>query len=166
MGLLRRLRRQSSPQAGLHRWRLAGDDIDHRRGTGGYLTGRQDVSHLEVREMDHKLMLDLYSIADKKVTYQDIDPRATWPLAFAPDGKSVVYAIRDKGVGNLWMQPLDGSPRPSVHAFRFGRNRKISVLQRRDKNRHRTRPPRIRCRFTPRHDPLRTDIKTDCCGSA
>ncbi|MGC2466515.1 MAG: protein kinase [Candidatus Acidiferrum sp.] len=83
--------------------------------------GQVDISpdgktlvYFEVREMDHKLMLDLYSIADKKVTYHDIDPRATWPLAFAPDGKSVVYAIRDKGVGNLWTQLLDGSP---AHPF-------------------------------------------------
>ena len=30
-------------------------------------------------------------------------------MAFAPDGKSIVYAIRDKGVSNLWLQPLDGS---------------------------------------------------------
>jgi serine/threonine protein kinase len=67
------------------------------------------LAYFEVREMDHKLILDLYSLDDKKVTYHDIDSRATWPLAFAPDGKSVVYAVRDKGVSNLWMQPLDGS---------------------------------------------------------
>jgi serine/threonine protein kinase len=64
---------------------------------------------LEVREMDHRLVLDFYSIDDKKVTYRDIDPRASWPLRFAPDGKSVVYGVLEKGVGNLWMQPLDGS---------------------------------------------------------
>jgi eukaryotic-like serine/threonine-protein kinase len=29
---------------------------------------------------------------------------------FSPDGKEVVYDITDKGVGNLWIQPLDGSP--------------------------------------------------------
>jgi len=29
---------------------------------------------------------------------------------FAPDGKTIVYAIRVSGVDNLWMQPLDGSP--------------------------------------------------------
>ena len=28
---------------------------------------------------------------------------------FTPDGKSVVYVIKDHGVGNLWIQPLDGS---------------------------------------------------------
>ncbi|MGC1618746.1 MAG: protein kinase [Candidatus Acidiferrum sp.] len=78
--------------------------------------GQVDISpdgktlvYFEVRELDHKLMLDLYSLEDKKVTYHDIDSRATWPVAFAPDGKSVVYAVRDKGVSNLWMQPLDGS---------------------------------------------------------
>lgn len=78
--------------------------------------GQVDVSpdgkrlvYFEVRELDHKLMLDTYSLEDKKIAYHDIDSRATWPLAFAPDGKSVVYAVRDKGVSNLWMQPLDGS---------------------------------------------------------
>ncbi|MGC1415693.1 MAG: DUF5050 domain-containing protein, partial [Candidatus Acidiferrum sp.] len=78
--------------------------------------GQVDISpdgktlvYFEVRELDHKLMLDTYSLDDKKVAYHDIDSRATWPVAFAPDGKSVVYAIRDKGVSNLWMQPLDGS---------------------------------------------------------
>jgi serine/threonine protein kinase len=64
---------------------------------------------LEVRELDHKLVLDLYSIDDKKMAYHDLDPRASWPLKFAPDGKSVVYTVHEKGVGNLWMQPLDGS---------------------------------------------------------
>jgi eukaryotic-like serine/threonine-protein kinase len=70
--------------------------------------GKTIVS-FEVRELDHKLVLDLYSVDDKKVTYHDIDPRASSPLAFARDGKSVVYAVREKGIGNLWMQPLDGS---------------------------------------------------------
>ena len=29
---------------------------------------------------------------------------------FTPDGKSVVYAIRENGVSNLWQQPIDGGP--------------------------------------------------------
>jgi serine/threonine protein kinase/Tol biopolymer transport system component len=71
---------------------------------------------LEVRELDHKLVLDTYSIDEKKVTYHNVDPRASSPLKFAPDGKSVVYAVREKGVSNLWMQPLDGSaPRQLTH---------------------------------------------------
>ena len=33
-----------------------------------------------------------------------------------PDGKSVVFVVRDKGVDNLWAQPLDGSAsKPLTH---------------------------------------------------
>ena len=85
---------------------------------------------LEVRELDHKLVLDLYSIDDKKMAYHDLDPRASWPLKFAPDGKSVVYTVHEKGVGNLWVQPLDGSaPHQFTHftseridKFRFSKD--------------------------------------------
>jgi eukaryotic-like serine/threonine-protein kinase len=31
-------------------------------------------------------------------------------LTFAPDGKSLAYIIRDQGVDNIFIQPLDGSP--------------------------------------------------------
>ncbi len=74
----------------------------------------KSLAYFEVRELDHKLMLDIYSLDEKKVVYHNIDSRATWPLAFSPDNKSIVYAVRDKGIGNLWMQPLDGSP---THLF-------------------------------------------------
>jgi eukaryotic-like serine/threonine-protein kinase len=40
----------------------------------------------------------------------EYDPRHSGELRFSPDGKAVVYPIRDKGVDNLWLQPLDGSP--------------------------------------------------------
>jgi serine/threonine protein kinase len=69
----------------------------------------QFVSTLDVRELDHKLVLNIYSMAEKKTTYQNIDPRASNPLKFASDGKGVVYRVREKGVDNLWLQPLDGS---------------------------------------------------------
>ena len=36
------------------------------------------------------------------------DPRAVSPPGFTPDGKALVYVIRENGVDNLWMQPLDG----------------------------------------------------------
>jgi len=65
---------------------------------------------LDVRELDHKLMLKSVSTADKKSWYHDIDRRASGPYRFTADGKSVVYNVREKGVDNLWIQPLDGSP--------------------------------------------------------
>ncbi|MFZ0733705.1 MAG: protein kinase [Candidatus Sulfotelmatobacter sp.] len=45
----------------------------------------------------------------------DADPRISGNLGFTgglrmtPDGKAVAYAITDKGVDNIWVQPLDGS---------------------------------------------------------
>jgi Tol biopolymer transport system component len=38
----------------------------------------------------------------------DYDPRHTGFLRFSPDGKGIVYPVRDKGVDNLYVQPLDG----------------------------------------------------------
>ncbi len=40
----------------------------------------------------------------------EYDPRHRGQVRFSPDGKGVVYPIREKGVDNLWLQPLDGRP--------------------------------------------------------
>jgi len=85
------------------------------------------AASLEVRELDHKLMLRMDSTEGRHMMYHDIDQRALTGggLSFAPDGKSVVYVVRDKGVDNLWAQPLDGSAsKPLTHftanrIFRF-----------------------------------------------
>ena len=68
------------------------------------------LATLDVRELDHKLMLKLVSTADKKSWYHDIDARASGPYRFTADGKGLVYNVRAKGVDNLWLQPLDSSP--------------------------------------------------------
>ena len=67
------------------------------------------VAALDIRELDHKQVLNVFSIADRKTTYHNIDQRASDPISFAPDGKAVVYSARERGVDNLWLQPLDGS---------------------------------------------------------
>jgi serine/threonine protein kinase len=40
----------------------------------------------------------------------EYDPRHQGQLRFSPDGKGIVYPIREKGVDNLWLQPQDGGP--------------------------------------------------------
>jgi len=40
----------------------------------------------------------------------EYDPRHEGQLRFSPDGKGIVYPVREKGVDNLWLQPLDGGP--------------------------------------------------------
>jgi serine/threonine protein kinase/Tol biopolymer transport system component len=71
----------------------------------------------EVRELDHRLVLTVYSIEDNKTSYHELDQRASPPLAFTPDPKAVVYLVREKGVDNLWEQPLDGSPARQLTHF-------------------------------------------------
>jgi hypothetical protein len=66
------------------------------------------VALLDVRELDHKLVLNIFEIADKKLTYHNIDMRASQPISFSPDGKSIVYTVRENGTDNLWEQPLSG----------------------------------------------------------
>jgi serine/threonine protein kinase len=47
----------------------------------------------------------------------EFDPRHVGLLRFSPDGKGVVYPIREKGVDNLWLQPLDGGPGRQITSF-------------------------------------------------
>ena len=44
-------------------------------------------------------------------------PRHVGRLRFNPDGKGFVYPVRDKGVDNLYLQPLDGSPARQLTNF-------------------------------------------------
>jgi serine/threonine protein kinase/Tol biopolymer transport system component len=38
-------------------------------------------------------------------------------MSFTPDGRSVAYIVRDKGVDNVWTQPLDGSAGRQITNF-------------------------------------------------
>jgi serine/threonine protein kinase len=75
------------------------------------------VATFEVREADHTVMLVLYSLADGKKSAFEFDPRGLPSLAFLPSGIAVVYAVREKGVDNLWIQPVDGTPRRQLTHF-------------------------------------------------
>jgi Tol biopolymer transport system component len=53
--------------------------------------------------------ISLISLTSGQITRTfDYDPRHNGTLQFSPDGKGIVYPIRDKGADNLWLQPLDG----------------------------------------------------------
>ena len=48
------------------------------------------------------------------------DPRVSGSVAFTPDGKAVAYPIRENGVSNVWVQPLDGSRGHQITHFKTG----------------------------------------------
>ena len=47
--------------------------------------------------------------------------RRTIGLQFTHDGKSVIYAMRENGVDNVWMQPVDGSAGHQITDFKSER---------------------------------------------
>jgi serine/threonine protein kinase/Tol biopolymer transport system component len=75
------------------------------------------VVTFEVRESDHTPTIVSYSLEDGKKRSVDFDPRGLSGFGFMPSGKAVAYAVREKGVDNLWMQPLDGSVRRQLTHF-------------------------------------------------
>ena len=75
------------------------------------------VATFEVREADHTVILVLYSLVDGKKSVFEFDQRGLPGLAFLLSGKAVTYVVREKGVDNLWIQPLDGTPRRQLTHF-------------------------------------------------
>jgi len=47
----------------------------------------------------------------------EYDVRHNGRPSFSPDGKGIVYPIREKGVDNLWLQPLDGGAGRQLTTF-------------------------------------------------
>jgi Tol biopolymer transport system component len=47
----------------------------------------------------------------------DADPRISSGSQFAPDGKGIAYPIRNNGVDNIWIHPLDGTPGHQITNF-------------------------------------------------
>jgi eukaryotic-like serine/threonine-protein kinase len=61
------------------------------------------------------MLLDLES--KKTLRVIEYDPRHAGRLRFSPDGKMIVYAIRDHGVDNLWGYPVNGGPGKQLTNF-------------------------------------------------
>jgi eukaryotic-like serine/threonine-protein kinase len=73
------------------------------------LTGSQEVG-VKIA------VFDLGSLGSPRM----LDASHYWgSLQFTPDGRSLAYAIRENGVGNVWVQPLiDGSPAHPITDFK------------------------------------------------
>jgi eukaryotic-like serine/threonine-protein kinase len=75
-----------------------------------------EVVDAQTQHGEEKLaLLELGSSAPRLL---QVDKRVTGGgLNYTPDGKGIAYPIRENGVDNIWIQPLDGSPGRQITNF-------------------------------------------------
>src|SRR5712691_8046557 len=75
--------------------------------------------HPETQSWKPKVALvSLGSGAEPSLRLLNADQRISGGVKFTADGKAVAYPIREKGVDNLWVQPLDDSPGRQITNFK------------------------------------------------
>jgi hypothetical protein len=103
---------ENSENQALKRIPLAGGSVEtiSDEPSDGYVLSPDGkfTAQLDVREIDHKLVLNVFDLENRKMTYRDIDQHASDPISFSTDGKAILYKVRHRGVDNIWLQPLNG----------------------------------------------------------
>ena len=102
--------------------------------------GKEIVS-FELRELDHKLMLRVDNVETHQMAYSDMDQRALAQakLAYAPDGKGVVYRGSRKGRGQPVAATAGRQGPPPTHPLQERQDLPFCVFAGRLTNRHRIR---------------------------
>jgi Tol biopolymer transport system component len=72
--------------------------------------GRTIASVAPFANAQRVVLVQVDSNSQAKPRLLNADRRATGGIQFTPDGTAVAYVIEDRGVDNIWIQPLDGSP--------------------------------------------------------
>ena len=60
-------------------------------------------------------LLDLATLTSPRLL--DVNPRISSGVQFTSQGKAVAYGVREHGVDNIWVQPIDGSPSHQITKF-------------------------------------------------
>jgi eukaryotic-like serine/threonine-protein kinase len=60
-------------------------------------------------------LLDLTTLTAPRLL--EVNPHISAGPQFTPDGKAVAYPVRENGVDNIWIQPLDGSAGRQITKF-------------------------------------------------
>ena len=75
-----------------------------------------EITNLETQNGTPKLaLLNLETMKDPR--FMDANPHISAGPQFTMDGKAVAHPIRENGVDNIWIQPLDGSPGHPITKF-------------------------------------------------
>jgi eukaryotic-like serine/threonine-protein kinase len=92
----------------------------------------EDQVSVETRSTRQRIeLLNLEEKPKPSVRFVDLDPHANYVFNFAgppgnssfhftSDGKALAFPVEEKGVGNLWTQPLDGSKGRRITDFKSG----------------------------------------------
>ncbi len=60
-------------------------------------------------------LLDLATLKPPRLL--DANPHVSGGVKFTPDGKAVAHPVRENGVDNIWLQPIDASPGRPITKF-------------------------------------------------
>jgi eukaryotic-like serine/threonine-protein kinase len=75
-----------------------------------------ELVNLETQNGVPKLaLLNLETLKDPRLL--DANPQISAGPQFTPDGKAVAHPVRENGVDNIWIQPIDGSPGRQITKF-------------------------------------------------
>jgi len=89
-----------------------------------------DQTSPETRTASQKIeLLNLENKAEQSVRFINLDPQANFvfnftgppgngTFHFTPDGRALAFPIEEKGVDNIWIQPLDGTHGQRITDFR------------------------------------------------
>jgi eukaryotic-like serine/threonine-protein kinase len=104
---------------------LPGTPIPHSIIASSYLDLSPDgksvaflIESVEANPVHKLVVLPLDAGPQPSVLLLDPHPAVSDGPRFTPDGKAFVYPITQNGVGNLWLQPLDGSPGHQITNFK------------------------------------------------
>ncbi len=86
-------------------------DISPDGATAAFVTVDHAAGHKE------RIMLVSTDTGQTRRMLEFQRPIITNIIHFSRDGKSVIYTVRDRGVDNLWEQPLDGSAGKQITSF-------------------------------------------------
>ena len=89
---------------------------------GSLLAFRIEVNDAANPQRSYSKLATLNRKAGRKLSVDllDPDPRIRPGLTFTPDGKGLAYPIQEKGVDNIWVQPLERSSGRQITHFRSG----------------------------------------------
>jgi eukaryotic-like serine/threonine-protein kinase len=89
--------------------------LSSQAGLIAFMASIEDPTNQVVRQKLALIKLDANSETSPQLL--NVQRPSSGILQFTPDGKAVAYAVDDQDVGNIWLQPLDGSKGRQITHF-------------------------------------------------